>query len=267
MANGNIDAKIDIKSIPKYLRGSAVSINRIGDGMQVAVDKAIREESTKLELITNVSHDLKTPLTSIITYTDLLKMCNIQNPTEKEYIEILSEKSQRLKVLIDDLVEASKASTGNIKVEPMQLNLYELVIQTAGENADRLKSNGNEIIANAPDEEIKIYADGRHTARILQNLLSNAAKYSETNTRVYIDICKDDEYGIITIKNISKAPLNLTSEQLMQRFVRGDTARTTEGSGLGLSIVQSLAEIQGGKFSIEIDGDLFKATVKLPLAK
>jgi signal transduction histidine kinase len=267
LANGHIDTKIDIESIPKYLRDSAVSINRIGDGMQVAVDKAIREESTKLELITNVSHDLKTPLTSIITYTDLLKMCNIENPTEKEYIDILSEKSQRLKVLIDDLVEASKASTGNIKVEPMQLKLYELVLQTAGENADRLKNNGNEIIANAPDEEIIIYADGKHTARILQNLLSNAAKYSETNTRVYIDICKDQYYGIITIKNISKAPLNLTSEQLMQRFVRGDTARTTEGSGLGLSIVQSLAEIQGGKFSIEIDGDLFKATVKLPLAK
>ena len=191
-------------------------------------------------------------------------MYNNENPTEREYIDIWE--NRRLKVLIDDLVEASKASTGNIKVELMQLNLYELVIQTAGENADRLKSNGNEIITNAPNEEIKIYADGRHTARILQNLLSNAAKYSETNTRVYIDICKDDEYGIITIKNISKAPLNLTSEQLMQRFVRGDTARTTEGSGLGLSIVQSLAEIQGGKFSIEIDGDLFKATVKLPLA-
>jgi signal transduction histidine kinase len=218
-------------------------------------------------LITNVSHDLKTPLTSIINYVDLMKAEKIESKKAKEYIGILEEKSARLKVLIEDLVEASKASSGNIAVNLKKVGLYELVMQAYGEYQEKAEKAGLDIRINASDKNILVRADGKHMWRILENLLSNILKYSMPGSRVYINISKSPTDGILTIKNISALPLEIPAEQLTERFVRGDMSRTTEGSGLGLSIAQSLANMQGGKLDIQIDGDLFKVIVEIPLWK
>ena len=215
----------------------------------------------KTELITNVSHDIKTPLTSIINYVDLLKTENIKNEKAKEYIEILEGKSQRLKKLIEDLVEVSKASSGNLKLNIEKINLVELIKQTTGEFEDKFKEKNLIIETNMLDNNIYINADNRYMYRVIENIFSNISKYALEGSRVYIDVNKNKDQAKIEIKNISKEKLNISADELMQRFVRGDKSRTTEGSGLGLSISKSLVELQNGKFNIIIDGDLFKVEI------
>ena len=215
----------------------------------------------KTELITNVSHDIKTPLTSIINYVDLLKIEQIESPKAKEYLEVLDSKSQRLKKLIEDLVEASKASSGNLKLNMERINLVELIKQTTGEFEDKFNEKNLNIEINSSDDNIYIEADNRYMYRVIENLFSNISKYALEGSRVYIDVTKKENEARIEIKNISKDKLNITPDELMQRFVRGDKSRTTEGSGLGLSISKSLTELQNGKFNVIIDGDLFKVEI------
>ena len=243
-------------------------VNDISNGFENAVEQGIKSERLKAELITNVSHDIKTPLTSIINYVDLLKNENIESEKAKEYIEILDNKSQRLKKLIQDLVEASKASSGNIKLNLENLSLSELINQSIGEFEDKFEEKKLSIIKNIPEKDIIIKADSRYMYRIIENLFENITKYALENSRVYIDISYVKENKVkVEFKNISKEKLNITEEELMQRFVRGEKSRTTEGNGLGLSISQSLKEIQGGEFRIVIDGDLFKAELEFEIEK
>ena len=251
-------------------KNSVRYLNNISNGFENAIQDRMKSERMKIELITNVSHDIKTPLTSIINYVDLLKKENINNEQAKEYIEILDSKSQRLKKLTEDLVEASKVSTGNISLNLEKINVVELVKQATGEFEDKFKKRGLETIINADKNEVDIMADSRYMYRIIENLFSNVSKYALENSRVYIDIkqSKEDNLAnnvIIEVKNISKDKLNISAEELMQRFVRGDKSRTTEGSGLGISIAQNLTELQKGKFELKLDGDLFK--VKIIFAK
>lgn len=251
-------------------KNSVRYLNNISNGFENAIQDRMKSERMKIELITNVSHDIKTPLTSIINYVDLLKKENINNEQAKEYIEILDSKSQRLKKLTEDLVEASKVSTGNISLNLEKINVVELVKQATGEFEDKFKKRGLETIINADKNEVNIMADSRYMYRIIENLFSNVSKYALENSRVYIDIkqSKEDNSAdnvIIEVKNISKDKLNISAEELMQRFVRGDKSRTTEGSGLGISIAQNLTELQKGKFELKLDGDLFK--VKIIFAK
>ena len=215
----------------------------------------------KTELITNVSHDIKTPLTSIINYVDLLKQENIQDEKVQEYIKVLDSKSQRLKKLIEDLVEASKASSGNVKLNIEEINLSELLKQVTGEFKDKFDERNLIIDLDLPSNNVNIQADNRYMYRIIENLYSNVSKYALENTRVYITLLKTNDEIRLEIKNVSKDKLNITADELMQRFVRGDKSRYTEGSGLGLSIAKSLCELQDCKFDIEIDGDLFKAVL------
>lgn len=251
-------------------KNSVRYLNNISNGFENAIQDRMKSERMKIELITNVSHDIKTPLTSIINYVDLLKKENINNEQAKEYIEILDSKSQRLKKLTEDLVEASKVSTGNISLNLEKINVVELVKQATGEFEDKFKKRGLETIINVDKNEVNIMADSRYMYRIIENLFSNVSKYALENSRVYIDIkqSKEDNSAdnvIIEVKNISKDKLNISAEELMQRFVRGDKSRTTEGSGLGISIAQNLTELQKGKFELKLDGDLFK--VKIIFAK
>lgn len=223
-----------------------------------AIQDRIKSERLKTELITNVSHDIKTPLTSIINYVDLLKKEDIRNEKANEYIEILDSKSQRLKKLIEDLVEASKVSTGNVKLQIEKINIVELLNQAIGEFEDKFEAKKLEILLEAKESEIYILADSRYMYRIVENLFSNISKYALENSRVYIDIIKKSNEVYIEMRNISKEKLNISAEELMQRFVRGDKSRTTEGSGLGISIAQNLTEIQKGVFNLKLDGDLFR---------
>lgn len=266
-AYGNYTEKYNEEDIVVPFRGFYEDIVRIKDGMKEAVNNAIKGERLKTELITNVSHDLKTPLTSIINYVDLLKREDLQGENTREYVSILEEKSNRLKQLIDDLLEASKASSGNLNVELQTLDLNELVQQSIGEYEEKLQEKNIEIRANAIIEDILIQADGKHMWRIAENLFTNVIKYTMPYTRVYIETDVEDGYGRIIMKNVSAQALDISPEELTQRFVRGEESRTTEGSGLGLSIAQSLTAIQGGKFSINIDGDLFKVTIEMPLSQ
>ncbi len=262
---GNYKTTINIKNYVKPLRLFASDLSACRDGIENAINEAIKGEHLKTELITNVSHDLKTPLTSIINYVSLLKMDNIAEEEKQQYIDILDEKSKKLKRLIEDLTEASKANSGNIKMNVAQVNLNEMALQAVGENSDVLENAGLDVILTERDAEIIVNADSQHTFRIIDNLFSNAKKYSLTGTRVYVDVYKESGYGVFEIKNISKEKLNIDPQELTERFVRGDNSRTTDGSGLGLSIARSFAELQNGIFNIEIDGDMFKAVVKLPL--
>ena len=248
-------------------KNSVRYLNNISNGFENAIQDRMKSERMKVELITNVSHDIKTPLTSIINYVDLLKKEKIENEQAKEYIEILDSKSQRLKKLTEDLVEASKVSTGNISLNLEKINAVELVKQATGEFEDKFKKSGLETIINVDENEINIMADSRYMYRVIENLFSNVSKYALENSRVYIDIKEDssEKNVIIEVKNISKDKLNISAEELMQRFVRGDKSRATEGSGLGISIAQNLTELQKGKFELNLDGDLFK--VKLIFAK
>lgn len=256
--NGNNQIILKPEELKGEQREIAVYINDIAGGLSNAIEQSIKSERFKTELITNVSHDIKTPLTSIINYVDLLKQENIDNEKVKEYIDILDTKSQRLKKLTEDLVEASKASSGNVKLAMEKISVLELIKQATGEFEDKFNKKGLEIIVKRAVSEDYIMADNRYIYRVIENLFSNMSKYALENSRVYIDIVNQNNKVIISIKNISKEPLNISADELMQRFVRGDRSRATEGSGLGLSISRSLTELQGGIFSIQVDGDLFK---------
>ena len=260
--NGNNDVNLNTEELKGTLKELATYVNDVSNGFTNAVKESLKSERLKTELITNVSHDIKTPLTSIINYVDLIKREDIQDEKIKEYIKVLDQKSQRLKKLIDDLVEASKASSGNVKLNIEEINLDELLKQVIGEFEDKLDEKNLIVELKLPRENVKIKADNRYIYRIIENLFSNISKYSMENTRVYIDLIDTKENIILEIKNVSKEKLNISSDELMQRFVRGDKSRFTEGSGLGLSIAESLAKLQNIKFNIEIDGDLFKAILK-----
>lgn len=242
-------------------RNLVPKLNDISSGFTNAIEKGIQSERLKTELITNVSHDIKTPLTSIINYVDLMKKEKIENEKVNEYLEVLDKKSARLKKLTEDLVEASKASSGNIKLNKENLAIKELILQELGEFDEKFKEKGLQIIENLPENEMMLNADGKCMSRILDNIFSNISKYALPNSRVYIDATVEEKMEI-SFKNISANQLNITAEELMERFVRGDVARTTEGSGLGLSIARSLTELQGGNFEIYLDGDLFKVVIR-----
>lgn len=263
---GNPDFKIDTKKMYPDLREHAEQLNDLGGAIGNAVDERLKSERFKAELITNVSHDLKTPLTSIINYVDLLKKEEVANTKALEYIEVLDRKSQRLKKLTEDLVEASKASTGTLTVNRERLGVVQLTRQALGEYEEKFAQSGLELVPALPEEELYVQADGRHLWRILDNLLSNCCKYALGGTRVYLDVNRWDGSVNISVKNISRQALNIPPDQLMERFVRGEESRSTEGSGLGLSIARSLTELQGGAFRLAIDGDLFKAVVTFPEA-
>lgn len=249
------------------LKDIANNIINIEEGLNKAIDKAIKSEKMKSELITNVSHDLKTPLTSIINYIDLLDRDSISEENRKKYLEILKERSFRLKNLIEDLFEASKAASGALELNMEKLDPVALIRQTLGELQDKIQAADLKIIKRIPERKLLMYADGKKTFRVFQNLISNIIKYSLKGSRVYIEVFEDYEEIVIIFKNISEYQMNFNEDELLERFKRGDSARTTEGSGLGLSIVKSLVEIQGGRFNINIDGDLFKAIVRLRLFK
>lgn len=259
---GKENVKIDCTNFERDLKQIAEYINAISSGLTKAVEESLKSERMKTELITNVSHDIKTPLTSIINYVDLLKKEEMPNEKTKQYLQILDEKSQRLKRLTEDLVEASKASSGNIKLNIEKLNVKELINQISGEYEDKFKDNNLELILKMPKEEIVINADSRYLYRVIENMYSNIVKYSLKGSRVYVDVLKNKDKTIIELKNISKEKLNISADELMQRFVRGETSRNTEGSGLGLSIAESLTKLQGGNFKIHLDGDLFKVVIE-----
>ena len=266
IAAGDLDHRVDTRLMPHDLRMQAEDLNNISVGLAGAVDEKMRSERFKAELITNVSHDLKTPLTSIINYVDLLKTTQQTDPKAAEYIQVLDRKSQRLKKLTEDLVEASKASTGTLAVHREKIGMGQLIDQALGEWTEKLEDRKLTVVTSLPEGETWVYADGRHLWRVIDNLLSNCAKYAMEGTRVYLDLTRGKGQVTLSVKNVSRDPLNIPPERLMERFVRGEESRTTEGSGLGLSIARSLTELQGGEFRLAVDGDLFKASVVLPQA-
>lgn len=241
-----------------------LELNKVQAGFQKAVEEELKSQNMKSELITNVSHDLKTPLTAIITYVNLLKDETISEEDRKKYIDILDRKSLRLKQLIEDLFEVSKANSGNIKIEKKMLNLTELVRQAALELEDRLTEAQIDCRVSVPEKEIHLELDGEKTYRCLENLLTNVCKYALPGTRAYLNLYDKGDQAEIVLKNISRDELTMDVEELTERFMRGDKSRNTEGSGLGLAIVKSFVELQGGSFHIEADGDLFKARMSFP---
>ncbi len=267
IANGNIYRKIDTRYMFLDIKEHAENINNINDGIANAVQDRMKSERFKTELITNVSHDIKTPLTSIINYVDLLEKEEIENETANEYIGVLSRQSTRLKKLVEDLIEASKASTGNISVNLTECELGILLSQALAEYDDRFAKNNLQVIINKSNDILNVMVDNRHTWRVFDNILNNIAKYAQPNTRIYIDAKRVNKIAEISFRNISKEPLNISGDELMERFVRGDSSRNTEGSGLGLSIAKSLTEAQQGNLDIQIDGDLFKVRLIFPLSE
>lgn len=268
IANGNLSAKIDVDELHGEDKKLAEAINNIGAGLLHAVDDNTRNERMKADLITNVSHDIKTPLTSIINYVNLLKMEHIENERAGNYIRILDEKSQRLKQLTEDLVEASRVSSGNVKLDMQKIDIVELVCQTGGEFDEKFESKELTIVTKLPKNAVFIRADGRHLYRVIENLYNNAAKYAMEKTRVYVEVSSEGEKAEFSIKNVSEKSLaieNSSVEDLTERFIRGDSSRTTEGSGLGLSIAKNLTILMGGQFEISVDGDLFKANITFPV--
>ncbi|MFQ7248336.1 MAG: sensor histidine kinase [Ruminococcus sp.] len=266
IASGELDFKIDEKELIGDNKEMAEAVNHVGDGLQNAVKETLKSERLKADLITNVSHDIKTPLTSIINYVDLLKRENIQDPKIKGYIDILDSKSQRLKQLTEDLVEASKISSGNVVLDMQPIRFGELVWQTNGEFEEKFRARGLEIVCKIPEEPMIIMADGRRMWRVVENLYNNVAKYAMPDTRVYVEVRKIGCRIVFEIKNISERPLNIKAEELTERFIRGDVSRSTEGSGLGLSIAQNMVRLQQGTFDIYLDGDLFKVTITFEAA-
>lgn len=259
---GNTETRLDTEEFKGEFKKTAIHINDIAGGFSNAVEEKLKSERLKTELITNVSHDIKTPLTSIINYVDLLKKEGISEERAAEYLAILDNKSQRLKKLTEDLVEASKASSGNIKLNMERLEVNELIKQVSAEFEDKFKKSELEEIITFTKEPVYIKADSRYMYRVLENMYSNISKYALENSRVYTDIVQEGKKVTMQIKNISKEKLNISADELMQRFVRGDASRNTEGSGLGLSIARSLTELQQGEFSIYLDGDLFKIIIE-----
>ena len=262
--DGEVDYKLDVESLHGDNREMADAVNNIGEGIRKAVSTSMKDEQMKSDLITNVSHDIKTPLTSIINYVDLLKRLKITEEPARSYIEVLDSKSQRLKQLTDDLVEASKISSGNIVLNLEQLNLTELLNQAVGEFSDRMEEKKLQVIFDGNDVAGMIYADSRRMWRIIENLFQNICKYALEGTRVYLEMQVKDGRVIASLKNISDRPMNLKGEELSERFIRGDASRTTEGSGLGLYIAKNLTKAQHGEFQIQLDGDLFKIILDFP---
>ena len=266
MAEGDLENRVDTHKMPPDLREHGEDLNNISMGLSAAVDEKMKSERFKAELITNVSHDLKTPLTSIINYVNLLRATDQTDPKALEYIDVLDRKSQRLKKLTEDLVEASKASTGVLKVERERIGMEQLIDQALGEWEEKLEARHLSIVKLLPEGETWVYADGRHLWRVIDNLLSNCSKYAMEGTRVYLELTRGKGQAALSVKNVSREAITVPADRLMERFVRGEESRNTEGSGLGLSIARSLTELQGGTFQLTADGDLFKATVTLPLA-
>lgn len=267
IAEGKLDYKVDTKYLILDLKDHGEDLNRIRDGMNIAVDERLKSERMKTELITNVSHDIKTPLTSIINYSDLISREECENENIKEYAGILHNQSERMKRLLDDLVEASKASSGNIDIMLAECDARVLISQVSGEYCQRLADAGLELVCTSPEDEIRIMADGRRLWRVFDNLMNNARKYALSGTRVYVSLEAEGEKAVFRFRNISREALSINSDELSERFVRGDESRNTEGNGLGLSIAKSLTELQGGAFDITVDGDLFKVTVSFPIIK
>lgn len=261
ISDGELQYKIKIDTLTGKQKVMAEYINNIGSGLDAAVENSLKKERMQTELITNVSHDLKTPLTSIINYVDLMKRENPTDPKIQEYLRILDEKSQRLKVLTEDVVEASKASTGNIKLEMNDIDFVEMVQQVIGEFEEKFQEKNLTMMVHFTDEPSIIYADGQRMWRVLENVFGNVVKYAMEGTRVYAEISNRNKKVTFSLKNISAQPLNISADELTERFIRGDVARNTEGSGLGLSIAKSLTELQGGEFKLYLDGDLFKVMI------
>ena len=261
IADGDLDYRTDESKLLPELKSHAENLNRAATGLSKAVDDRMKSERFKTELITNVSHDLKTPLTSIVSYVDLLKKENIENETALEYIEVLDRQSAKLKKLTEDLVEASKASSGAVAVNKETLNIGELINQSVGEFTEKLEAAEIIPVVNIPEEDITLNTDGRLLWRVFDNLIQNIIKYAQPGTRAYFDLKKEGESAVLTIRNISKEQLNVSAEELLERFIRGDASRSSEGNGLGLSIAKSLIEVCGGRFELTLDGDLFKVTV------
>ena len=267
IAKGELDCKVDTSKLRGPFKEHGEDLNSITDGMNRAVGERMKSERFRTELITNVSHDIKTPLTSIINYVDLLEKEQPENEKMREYLEVLDRQSAKLKKLIDDLLEASKASSGSLSVNLTECELGILLDQMAGEYSERLSAAGLELILTKPEESVKIMADGRHMWRIFDNLLNNICKYAQRGTRVYLDLTADALKAAVTFRNISATRLNISGDELTERFVRGDSSRNTEGSGLGLSIAQSLAQLQKGALDITVDGDLFKVVLSFDRIK
>jgi len=265
MADGNLNYKVRTEKMFSPCKMHGNNLNKIGDGLSKAVDERMKSERFKTELITNVSHDIKTPLTSIINYVDLLEKEELHNEKAEEYLEVLERQSSKLKKLIEDLVEASKASTGNLEVGNELLEAGVFLTQTVGEFEEKLSLSGLELIVQKPEEQLYILADGRHLWRVVDNLMNNICKYAQPSSRVYVNLEKKDEDVVITFRNISKYQLNINGGDLMERFVRGDSSRNTEGHGLGLSIAKSLMDLIGGEMQIVVDGDLFKVILRFQM--
>lgn len=265
ITDGDLQYKIPTEKLSGEQEMVADYINHIGEGLDAAVENSLKNERMKTELITNVSHDIKTPLTSIINYVDLLKRENPEDPKIRGYLEVLENKAQRLKVLTEDVVEASKASTSNIALEMTDLNFIELVHQVIGEFEEKFEERNLTMVVHFDEEEAIICADGRRLWRVLENVFGNVSKYAMENTRVYVDVKVDRPNVQLSLKNISAQPLNISAEELTERFIRGDVSRNTEGSGLGLSIAKDLVQLQGGEFKLYLDGDLFKVTIEFKM--
>ena len=265
ITDGELQYKIPTEKLSGEQEQVADYINHIGEGLDAAVENSLKNERMKTELITNVSHDIKTPLTSIINYIDLLKRENPEDPKIRGYLEVLENKAQRLKVLTEDVVEASKASTGNIALEMTELNFIELVNQVIGEFEEKFEERNLKMVVHFDEEEAIICADGRRLWRVLENVFGNVSKYAMENTRVYVDVKINRPNVQLSLKNISAQPLNISAEELTERFIRGDVSRNTEGSGLGLSIAKDLVQLQGGEFKLYLDGDLFKVTIEFKM--
>jgi signal transduction histidine kinase len=258
MAEGNLDYRAELSHMPHTLREHGENLNNIGEGLKTALAEKIKSEHMKAELITNVSHDIKTPLTSIVNYVDLLKKEGLESENAQEYLEVLERQSGKLKKLTEDLIEASKATAGCISVNAEEMDINVLLSQACGEYEDKLAARGLIPVMTLTEANPIIYADGGLVWRVFDNLFNNICKYSQEGTRVYLKTEVKEEKVHITFSNISAAQLDISSDELMERFVRGDASRNTEGSGLGLSIARSLTELQNGSFDIKIDGDLFK---------
>ena len=264
LQEGDLEYQYKVEEYDGFRKEFATALNGVHQVFLNSVKESMKNERMQTDLITNVSHDIKTPLTSIINYVDLLKRENIENEKARGYIEVLEQKSYRLKHLTEDLVEASKISSGNIKLECTQIHMQEMLYQASGEFVDKFEARNLTLVENIPQEPLYIRADGRRLWRVLENLFNNVAKYAMSNTRVYVDLLDLGNEIKFSIKNISEQRLNIDAKDLTERFIRGDISRSTEGSGLGLSIAKNLTEIQGGKFSIYLDGDLFRITITFP---
>ena len=267
LASGKQSGPISEAYLTPDFRMFANNLNNVGESIQLAVEERMKSERLKTQLITNVSHDIKTPLTSIINYVDLLQKNEATEEEKKEYLEVLAHQSDRLKKLIQDLIDASKASSGAMEVELSDINLNTFIKQVTGEYQDKLDAAGLSVVSREKKNEINVSADSNLLWRVLDNLFVNILKYAMPGTRVYTDITEENGTVTLSISNISKAELGISGDELMERFVRGDASRNTEGSGLGLSIAQSLMQLMGGDLIISVDGDMFKAVLKLQTAK